>query len=322
MQTLDCHVHLIGDGSENSGCWVSTPTLWKKAMAQAMLHTGKIPRQALHGKQMDRLYRETLLKHLDGSGLDGLVLLAQDLPHDDHGEPMAGGSFYVPNDYLFRVCAERPGQLIPACSIHPARKDALQELDRCIERGMKVLKLLPNCLNVHCSDEKLRPFWQRMAEAKIVFLCHTGGETSVPVLSAKDASPETMRLPLECGVTCIAAHGAGRSMFFDPDYTALLLTMFKQYPHLYCDNSALCSPLRCRTVKHLLTPEVLPRVIHGSDWPIPVSGIGPWVFDLITSAEWLMGLREPNPIKRDVVWKKAMGFGAETFTRLSALLAK
>lgn len=321
MRTLDCHVHLVGDGSENSGCWVSTPTLWKKAMAQAMLYAGKIPRQALHGRQMDRLYRETLLRHLDGSGLDGLVLLAQDMPHNDHGDPISGGSFYVPNDYLFRVCAERPGKLIPACSIHPARKDALAELDRCIEKGAKVLKLLPNCLNVHCSDEKLRPFWQKMAQAKMVFLCHTGGETSVPVLSPKDASPETLRLPLECGVTCIAAHAAGRSLFFDPDYTGLLLNMFKQYPHLYCDNSALCSPVRCRTVKHLLNPEVLPRVIHGSDWPIPVSGVGPWAFGLLSTAQWAAGNREKNPIKRDVIWKKAMGFPEETFTRLAGLLA-
>ena len=321
MKIIDCHVHLVGDGSEGSGCWMSTPTLWKKAMAQAMLHAGKIPRQALHGKQMDRLYRQTLLSHLDGSVLDGLVLLAQDVPHNDAGDPISGGSFYVPNDYLFKVCAQRPGKLIPACSIHPARKDALAELDRCIERGAKVLKLLPNCLNVHCSDEKLRPFWKRMAEAKMLFLCHTGGETSVPVLSPKDASPETMRLPLECGVTCIAAHGAGRSLLTDPDYTPLLLAMFKEYPHLYADNSALCSPLRCRTVSRLLTPEAVGRVVYGSDWPIPISGAGPWAFGQITTAEWLKGMNEPNPLRRDLQWKMAMGFPMETFTRLSTLLA-
>lgn len=321
MRTLDCHVHLVGDGSENSGCWFSTPTLWKKTMAAVMLREAGIPRAAMRG-QMDKLYRETLLTHLDTSGLDGLVLLAQDLPHNDHGDPISGGSFFVPNDYLFEVCAQRPGKLIPACSIHPARKDALAELDRCIERGAKVLKLLPNCLNVHCSDETLRPFWQKMAQAKMIFLCHTGGETSVPVLSPKDASPETMRLPLECGVTCIAAHGAGRSMFFDPDYTLKLLEMFKEYPHLYCDNSALCSPLRCRTVRHLLAPGVVDRVIHGGDYPIPITGIGPWLFDLITGPEWAMGMREKNPLKRDVMWKKSMGFPAETFTRLSQLLGE
>ena len=50
-----------------------------------------------------------------------------------------------------------------------------------------------------------------MAEARLPLLAHTGGEHTVPVVNAALADPKLLRLPLECGVTVIAAHCATKS---------------------------------------------------------------------------------------------------------------
>lgn len=287
-----------------------------------MLHTASLPGDALR-TGLDRAYRTRLTELVAGSGLDGALLLAQDLPHDDFGDPLPDrAGFYVPNDYLLRVCRESEGRFLPAVSIHPYRRDALHALARCIEGGAKVVKLLPNCHNADCSHPRTREFWRMMAEAKLLLLAHTGGEYSVPVLRRELESPETLRLPLETGVTCIAAHGAGASAPWGIDYADTLLALFREYPHLYADNSALASPNRAGQARVLLRPEVVDRVIHGTDFPIPVGAFGPWVRGMVPTSTLRRAGATPNPFARDVLIKRAMGFPPETLTRLSGLLRR
>ena len=42
------------------------------------------------------------------------------------------------------------------------------------------MKCLPNCQNIDPSDARYRRFWERMAEARLPLLAHTGGEHTVP----------------------------------------------------------------------------------------------------------------------------------------------
>jgi predicted TIM-barrel fold metal-dependent hydrolase len=183
-----------------------------------------------------------------------------------------------------------------------------------------VLKLLPNCHNVDCSDTRYRIFWERLAKLNMPFLAHTGGEFSVPVLNAKFADPRILRLPLECGVKVIAAHGAGKSGLWDPDYTADLLRMMDEFANLFTDNSALASPNRWRTIPALLDPKIQSRVIHGSDFPIPSGGLGPWMGKLLSGADYSKSRKIKNPLERDVFIKKAIGFKENTFTVLGEIL--
>jgi hypothetical protein len=132
------------------------------------------------------------------------------------------------------------------------------------------------------------------------------------------ADPKRLERVLEIGVTVVAAHGAGRSALWDPDWSRDLMAMMGRHPRLFTDNSATCSPNRWRTVPLLL--EHQERVVHGSDYPVPVGGLGPWLGGLVTRQQWRAAAAEPNVIKRDVLLKQAMGFGEDTFTRLSTLL--
>lgn len=118
----------------------------------------------------------------------------------------------------------------------------------------------------------------------------------------------------------IAAHSAGRSGLFDPDWTEDLIAMFARWPHLYADNSALCSPNQARTPKHIIPADIQQRIIHGSDYPVPVSGWGPWMSGHI---EWsdIRGVRKSRKIlQRDYLLKRAIGFAPEAFTRMDEIL--
>ena len=125
---------------------------------------------------------------------------------------------------------------------------------------------------------------------------------------------------MECGVQVIAAHGAGKSGIWDPDYTVELLHMMDEFHNLFTDNSALASLNRWRTIPVLLDPKIQPRVIHGSDFPIPSGGFGPWLGRLLGRKDYLKSRKIQNPLERDVFIKQAVGFEASTLYRLNDII--
>jgi predicted TIM-barrel fold metal-dependent hydrolase len=316
---IDGHVHFVGDGSNGSGCWLRSHTLLDRIMEPVVKAQAGIF-QSSQKLGVDQAYEEKLIELINESSLDAILLLAMDYPYSEDGHCLqAKAKFYVPNDHVLSL-AHKYSPILPACSIHPARTDAIEELERCADAGAKVLKLLPNCHNLNCSDPRYRPFWEKLAHLGLPFLAHTGGEFSVPVLNASYADPRILRLPLECGVTVIAAHGAGKSGLRDPDYTTDLLRMMDHFPRLFTDNSALASPNRWRTIPTLLDPKVQQRVIHGSDFPIPSGGFGPWVGGLLKAGDYMKSRKINNPLERDVFIKQAVGFEENTFSRLAKLI--
>ncbi len=267
----------------------------------------------------DILYVERLAGCLRESSMDQALLLAQDEVYNEDGTKRDFGSFHVPNDYLFEVCAAHP-EFLPAISIHPARKDALEELDRCLERGARALKLLPNCLDVDCSRPAYDAFWEKMAGAGLPMLAHTGGEMTVPVANRAYQNPEYLRRPLEIGVKVIAAHASSRSGLWDEDYFGSLVEMMREFPHLYGDTSALNTPVRSEAFAKVLRCDLRDRFLHGSDFPVPV---GTWyarLRGLVDGPARKHAAATDNLIERDYLLKRAMGFDESHFTRLAGVL--
>ena len=321
LRKIDCHVHIVGDGSSGSDCWFSLPSLYKKFLGRMMIKGLGLPSSALK-TGLDELYAENLLENVRTSEIDAAVILAQDIPYSDNGEKMADeAQFYVPNEYVAEL-GKKHEEFIPACSIHPGRPDAMDELEKCIEAKMPVLKLLPNCLNIDYMDKKYIPFWERMAEAGMILLTHTGGEMTVKVYDPSFGDPKKLEILLDCGVTAIAAHSAGRSALFDSDWTGDLIEMFKKFPNLYGDNSALASINRARTLKHILPSDIQSRIIHGSDYPVPVSGLGPMLMGKLSWSDYRSAAKVSNIIERDYQLKRDIGFAPETFTKMDALLKR
>ena len=321
---IDCHVHVVGNGTGGTGCWYRPRGLTRYGVP-LMLGAVGLPRSALAG-DLDRIYAEQMVKFVRESSLDAAVILAQDEPYRDNGEMIADtGSFFVPNDHVLRLAREHR-ELLPAVSIHPARRDALEELERCLAAGAVMLKCLPNCQNLDWNNPRYTRFLERMAGSGLILLAHTGSERTLPVLDPKLASPRVLTRALEIGVTCIAAHCGTGLMVLDPDYFDVFVEMTKKFPRLYGDNSALAAcnfRARPAAIRRMAQdPELRARILHGSDVPVPVTAVLAWAFGIMPWGEWRRTAKIANPIERDVQIKRAMGFGEETFTRLAGLLRK
>jgi uncharacterized protein len=318
---IDMHVHLVGNGRRGSGCWMRLgSTWWQKPLANYMLRHIGLRDLSVQSWNFDERYVEHLLELIATSSIRAVCLLAQDEIYDPDGTKLPEfGTFYVPNDYVLRLAREHP-EFLPVVSIHPSRVDALDELDRCLERGAVMMKLLPNCHNIDCSDARHRRFWERMAKANLPLLAHTGGEHTLQVLEPAYSDPRTLILPLECGVNVIAAHAATKSGLNDPEYFHIWVDMLQRWPNLYGDTSAWNVPLRGRFAGISASGLISERLFHGSDFPVPVNGVWARMRGFISDADWQRTRLIQNVIERDYQIKVAMGFTPEHFTRINSLL--
>ena len=319
-QRIDMHVHMVGNGVAGSGGWLRLKG-WHRWLAGFMLRQLGMPATALEG-DLETIYGEFLSKLVRESSMDAVVLLAHERVHDPDETPREDlGSLFVPNDVVLGL-AKRFPEFLPGVSIHPARRDAMDELERCLEGGAVLMKCLPNCQNIDFSDRRYEAFWKRMAEAGLPLLAHTGGEHTVPVMNAALANPRLLRFPLECGVTVIAAHCATKSGVFDRDHFDAWVAMLREFPNLYGDISAMVSLNRCGHLRDCLRDEILPRILHGSDFPVPVFGHRMWLQGWMDRVTFRRCQSIPNSLERDWQFKRALGFPEGIATRVAGLLRR
>jgi hypothetical protein len=77
-----------------------------------------------------------------------------------------------------------------------------------------------------------------------------------------------------------------------------------------------------RMLGQILAEPIRHGIIHGSDFPIAVSGFGPWRIGLISRGTWRQSGKEPNALERDVFLKHAIGFDDSHLTRMAKLLGE
>jgi hypothetical protein len=315
---IDSHVHLVGNGSNGSGCWYrprgsmrwAEPFFWRPMGIRS---------RELRG-DLDQAYLDRLLEFRRTSSVEALALFAQDEVYRPDGTRWEGrGTFYVPNDVVLGLARRHP-DLLPVVSIHPARPDALAELERCVAAGAVALKLLPNCHGVDCRLPQYRRFWEQLAAHRLPLIAHTGAENVVDVVSPAWADPRLLRGPLEAGVTVIAAHCGIGTTLFSRDYFPAFRAMLAEFPRLYGDTAALNLPSRFHRLRACLRPELAGRLLHGSDLPVPVLAHPGLVAGLLGVRAWWRLRRIRNPLERDYRLKRAMGFPDAVFTRAAGLL--
>lgn len=317
---LDCHVHLIGNDPWGSGCHTAENTFFRKLQSRYLMKAIGVNKAEVETQGLTNAYLAKLLHWIATSSLDGALVLGMDWPYSDSGEPLLrNAAFYTPNDYVLDTCQKHP-ELIPAISIHPSRPDALDELDRCVALGARAIKLLPNVHNVDLLRKDQLPFWRKVAEYGLVFICHTGGEQALPIAKAAYADPKRLSAVLDEGVTVVAAHVAGSGSFWEKCYFKDWLAMLPKHPNLYGDNSALATPNRFLYLKRIIEAGVCDRILYGSDYPIPPSALSGWLARLVPYGEARQIGAISNPMERDVAIKRACGFPDSTLTRLGELL--
>lgn len=265
----------------------------------------------------DRKLEAALAAELDAAnGLDAAAILAFDAVHEEDGTLNdAETHLYVKNDYVIGMVRRHPKMLFGA-SIHPYRKDAVPELERCAAAGAVLVKWLPITQKIDPSSPKCYAFYDALAALGMPLLSHTGGERTLPRLN-NTQDPMLLMPALRRGVTVIAAHCGTRSFPFEHDYTRRFARMAVDHERFFGDTAALNLPFRAHGYKFTLDdPRVRTKLIHGSDFPImpvpPLSRLG-WhaTGELMARRNWL---------QRDVEIKKQLGFDDAYWRRAANVL--
>lgn len=262
--------------------------------------------------------REVLFRTLDATPeLDAAVMLAFDAVYDRDGIlDVSNTHLYTKNDYVIDL-AKQHHKILFGASVHPYRKDAVEELERCVKAGAVLLKWLPITQGMNPADDACLPFYEALAHHKLPLLCHTGGEKSLPNIAPDTPSPLLLKPALDRGVTVIAAHCGTRSTFTETDHIRDFMRMCHDYEHFYGDTSALNLPTRSHAFNLVLGDAVVrSKLVHGSDWPIPV--IPPArTIGLANACECFM---EDNWLRRDILIKQCMDFDGAYWTRAARVL--
>jgi len=326
---LDIHVHALGLGQDGDGAFVNPEKL-----------SGRHPLKRLETNLYLKATGVQSMAHFDKEYVEVLVararafprpprlfLLALDRAHHADGTPdSARTEFYVPNAHVLKVAREYPELFVPVVSVHPARPDAIQELEACAAQGAWMVKWLPNAQAIDPADPRFDPIYRRMKELGMVLLTHAGEEKAVAVKGAQSlGNPLRLRRPLDLGVTVIVAPRASPGKNADlehPGKTATHFDLFlrlmatpKYQGILFGDLSAMTQvnrlPRPLRTV--LARADFDGRLVNGSDYPLPGVDLVIWVrkfveMGLITPAERtaLNEIRKQNPLLFDFVLKRTL----------------
>ncbi len=316
--TLDMHVHLAGTGDAGSGCRLSKKVT-DGVPFQVLSRTLGIRRRAA---TYDEGYVAALAEFMKDSGPAKCGLLAFDAVYGSNGKPdWPNTHFYVPNDYVFKIAARFPQWAVPCVSVNPDRADAIDELERCIERGARGLKLLAPTQGTDLADKRHAKFFRRCAKGHIVLIVHTGHEHAVPVLDNALGHPRKLELALDQGCTVVACHCGTNYPREYPRTLPVYLKMLREYPNLYGDTAALARFNKLHDFRRLLADDLArERLVHGSDFPVPCQ---PWAFSRdIGPIHALRIRRMRNPMARDYVLKQALGIGQASAERGYRLLCE
>jgi hypothetical protein len=313
---IDAHVHLAGNGKGGMDCWQRRRWTMKPFLQAGARDIGL--ECGFDDPRFDQLYLDQLLRWVSQSSLEAAVLLACDWVRDDQGVVRKDLSdLFVSNDEVL-AAVQRSPKLLAGVSVHPARPDALDELDRLAAAGAVLLKLLPCVQNVDCNSMRYKPFWTKLAGLGLPLLAHTGGEFFVRSCRNDLKSPICLRLPLECGVTVIAAHCGTRALPWDGDCFHAFLRMRKDFQNLFGDLSALSHITHLKSLERLREePE---RLLHGTDYPVVTAVFPSWLKGWIEK-ETMQRLRAiRNPLEKKIELTRALRFPERVFTDLWDLI--
>lgn len=314
MSVIDCHVHTCafvdGDG-RTSGKLLGSGAFrfmrWRLGLG------------SLTGAQEDqgRLERKLVESAHATPELDAAVVLAFDAVHGEDGEIDHGRThLWVANDVAARLSRASP-KLLFGCSVHPYRRDAVRELERCRAAGAVLCKWLPITQGFSPADPQCEAVYEALAGLGMTLLSHTGGEKSLPQLRPDTADPRLLLPALKRGVRVIMAHCGTRSIPWEPDHYPQFARMAKDHEHCYGDTSALCLPTRWYGLRRAIDDEaVRAKLVHGSDWPI-VALPDPALVGVEGMHE---AMDEANWLRRDVLIKRRLGLGHDYWERAGRVL--
>lgn len=289
-KVVDVHVHVVGLGRGDTGCFVHPDaTSLLSPLRYAKTHVYMSAAGIYDDARADRVFVERLLDLCGSQQPRGrFLLLAFDQHRTADGQPdLERTEFYTPNDYVLGLARDHPDLFLAACSVHPYRDDALDELTRCREAGAVAVKWLPNAMGIDPLDPRCDPFYERLRALNLTLISHAGEEQAVHAEEAQElGNPLRLRRPLDHGVKVVVAHCASLGTSRDLDAPesagerprvssyALFRRLAAEERHrgrLFGGISAMTQFNRCETplAETIASPELHPLLVNGSDYPLP-----------------------------------------------------
>lgn len=326
---VDHHTHVIAIGTSVKGAFVH-PTLRSGFNLSRLKFSIYASASGIKNiKDADREYIARLVRLARGVKRHGKFrLLAFDKHYNADGSVnLAKTNLYVPNEYVAELSKQYPDIFLPVISVHPYRADALEELEKWGQAGVRFVKWLPNAMGIDPASPAVEPYYQKMKEHNMILLSHAGEEQAVE--AAEDqrlGNPLLLRKPLDMGVRVVVAHAASLGTCDDLDAgqgkTAECFDLFLRLMDepryadlLFGEISAMLQFNRMpRPFATLLKRQDLhPRLVDGSDYPLPAINALIWTRSLVRqgfiTAEERQALNEiydHNPLLFDFVLKRTV----------------
>lgn len=317
------HCHTAGVGAGDSGCFIS-PRLARSFKFGLYLKSFGVTRKQI-AADGDQVIVGRIVSQLGSSRwVDRAVILALDgVVGPDGRMDTEATEMYVPDEYVADQVARSPHLLFGA-SVNPYRADALERLQRAADRQAVLVKWLPAIQGIDPGDPRLISFYEKLCELKLPLLTHTGTEHSFTRASDELCDPDRLMLPLQIGVTVIAAHASVSGRYKGERGLDRLARMMPRFPRLYADISALTMLDKVRRLQEVLRrPEFEGRLLYGTDYPLsnmPVL-VSPWYQSFLLRPRQIREIESlENPWDRDVALKQALGVPTAVWTRAEDVL--
>ncbi|MEP7156874.1 MAG: amidohydrolase family protein [Betaproteobacteria bacterium] len=330
----DGHAHLLGTGDSGSGCWIN-PQMESLFHPMQVVQKKFFLNAACVEEKQQRVDRDFVarLGRLIGEfpvGA-GTLLFAFDHTYREDGQldrPRA--AFYVPNRYAANVAKANPGRFRFVASVHPYRKDAIEELERCAGEGAVAVKWLPSSMGIDPGSARCDAFYEALVKHDLPLITHAGQERATKGAHQQQfGNPLRLRRPLDHGVRVVVAHcgsmgedrdidrgagGEGGPYVESFELFARLMAESRYEKNLFGDISAVPQSNRARYLPAIISrSEWHPRLLNGSDYPLP--GVMPlFSVDTLARNGWLQSpeaavikqLRDYNPLMFDFVLKRSL----------------
>jgi len=306
---IDVHVHLAAFPDAKNGCYMSPH--FKKGVLVKLIKW-KLGLQGTTAEALNESYVARLLADLGASRfVSKAVILALDGVYDADGKlDEARTHMMIGNDYVREIVDRYPHKLLFGASVNPRRRDAVDELQRVIEGGACLIKVLPPSQVFDPTDRKYRPYYRVLANKKVPLLCHIGYEFSVKAGKQEYGFPEGLRFALDEGVTVIGAHACSSAVFFQGSFYTTFLELMEKYPNFFVDLSAVTLPNRASIIFRVRRqPELFKRFLFGTDYPLSAYAT-PFLGHLPPGKQWQLW-RTKNIFDKQALVLDAMGIAVD-----------
>ncbi|MBQ7345143.1 MAG: amidohydrolase [Oscillospiraceae bacterium] len=159
----------------------------------------------------------------------------------------------------FAISIDQDDAIVAFGSVHPDAPDALEELERISDAGLKGVKLHPEYQGFYADDERLKPIYKKISQLGLITLFHTGHDYGFP--PPYHAMPEHMKRALRWfDSPVVAAHWGGFGCCF-------LVLEELCGEDLYFDLSFGYGHMPKPTAQAIIDKHGVDRLLFGSDMP-------------------------------------------------------